>query len=246
MSRFFVPKEAVNGKNILISGKEAHHILDVMRLKPPDKIVAFDGTGREYAGFIKDARRGELSVEIVETRMSPDAETSKITLVQALPKKEKMDYIVEKSTELGVWSIVPVTTERTIPKWSETKKSDQVERWRKIAMEAAKQCGRIDIPRIGEIAAFSACMESAAGYDLALIAALTEETIRLDDAVSGFKGGKAAIAIGPEGDFTPAEIKAAKSAGFKPVSLGPRVLKSDTAGLASLAILNYEFSKRQK
>lgn len=242
MSRFFVPKEAVRGKIILITGKEAHHILDVMRLKPLDKIVAFDGSGREYAGFIKDAKPGALSVEIVETRTPSGPQRSKITLIQALPKKEKMDYIVEKSTELGVHSIIPVITERTIPKWDASKKTAQAQRWSNIAKEASKQCGRVDVPAIDRVMTFPESIKSSADYDLRLMAALTGETIRLKEALSGFGVGKIAVAIGPEGDFTPREVSVAKEAGFKLISLGSRVLKSDTAGLASLAILNYELS----
>jgi len=242
LSRFFVPKEAVRGNSITITGNEARHILDVMRLKKHDKIVAFDGSGREYVGFIKEIKRGALSVEIVETRTPSGPQTSKVTLIQALPKKEKMDYIVEKSTELGVYSIIPVVTERTIPNWDAPKKAAQVERWRKIAKEASKQCGRVDIPSVDRILTFPESIKNAANYDLALIAALTDETIRLKEALSGFRGGKIAIAIGPEGDFTSREIKQAGQAGYKSINLGPRVLKSDTAGLASLAILNYEFS----
>lgn len=244
MSRFFVPKEAVRGNNIFISGKEAHHILDVMRLKPLDKIVAFDGTGKEYVGFIKDAKRGALTVEIVETKAPLGVETSRITLIQALPKKEKIDYIVEKATELGVAEIIPVITDRTIPRWDASKKSAQAERWRKIAREAAKQCGRADIPHIDRIMPFSESVKGATDYDLALIAALTEETVKLKEALSGFRGGRISIAIGPEGDFTSNEVRLARQSGFKPVNLGPRVMKSDTAGLASLAILSYEFSNR--
>lgn len=242
MSRFFVPREAVRGKAILITGKEAHHILDVMRLGPLDKIVAFDGSGKEYVGFIKDAKPGTVSVEIVETRTPSGPQRSRITLVQALPKKEKMDYIIEKSTELGVHSIIPVITDRTIPKWDASKKTAHAQRWARIAQEASKQCGRVDIPTVNRIMTFPESIKEAADHDLRLMAALTDETIRLKEALSGFKGGKVAIAIGPEGDFTSREIGAAGKAGFKLINLGPRILKSDTAGLATLAILNYELS----
>jgi len=243
MSRFFVPKEFVKSKTIEISGKEAHHILDVMRLKKLDKIVAFDGTGKEYVGFIKEIKKSALSVEIVETRNPAEAEKSKITLIQALPKKDKMDFIVEKATELGVYSIIPVVTERTIPRWDQAKRSAHEDRWRKISREAAKQCGRADIPSIGNIVEFSQSIKSASDFDLGLIAVLSDDTIAISDALQGFKGGRLAIAIGPEGDFTPQEAAQAKDSGFKSVSLGTRVLKSDTASLASLAILNYELSK---
>ncbi|MBU0605046.1 MAG: 16S rRNA (uracil(1498)-N(3))-methyltransferase [Candidatus Omnitrophica bacterium] len=242
MSRFYVPEGSVRGNLINISGKEAHHIIDVMRLKASDKVVTFDGTGKEYAGFIKEIRRKSVTIEIVEVRTPHGRMAYGITLLQAIPKKDKMDYIVEKSTELGVSNIIPLVTERTIPIWDEAKKASSVQRWRKIAMEASKQCGRADIPDIGPVKNFADASADAAGFGLALIATLDDGAIKLKDALSGFGPGKIAIAVGPEGDFTPGEVARAKEGGFKVVSLGSRVLKSDTAGLFMLAILNYELT----
>jgi 16S rRNA (uracil1498-N3)-methyltransferase len=242
VSRFFVNKEAVKGNRIYITGDEAHHIVDVMRLKTLDKVITFDGTGREYAGFIRKTGRKSVEVEVVETRMPLARSGARITLIQAIPKKEKMDYIVEKATELGVHSIIPIITKRTIPDWDSEKKRANAERWRKIAREAAKQCGRRDIPLVGEVSEFISAVKGAGDCDLCLMAALSDEAVKLKDALASFKGGSLAIAVGPEGDFTPEEIKAARAARFKSVSLGSRVLKSDTAGLAMLAVLNYEFS----
>ncbi len=243
MSRFLVPKSAVKDRNILVSGKEAHHIIDVMRLKERDKVTTFDGTGKEYTGFIKEIKRKSVLIEIVETRILAPGELLKITLIQAIPKKEKMDYIVEKATELGVSSVIPVMTKRTIPDWDESKRRTNWNRWVRLAEEAAKQCGRADVPLIAQIKTFPESMKVSSGNDLALIAALSDDAARLKDALSGLKGGKITVAIGPEGDFTPDEIACAREAGFKLVNLGSRVLKSDTAGLAVLSILNYEFSK---
>ncbi len=244
MGRFYVSAEFVKGNKIVIAGTEAHHILEVMRLRKLDKVVAFDGTGKEYIGFITDIKKKALEVEIVETRAPVSLSNSRLTLIQALPKKERMESIVEKATELGVSALVPVITGRTIPKWTDPKRRERVSRWRKIALEASKQCGRPDIPFVKEIGDLAGAIKDSSDYDLCLIAALSDEAILLKDAISGFKGGKVAIAIGPEGDFTPDEIALARNAGFKLVNLGPRVLKSDTAGLAVLAILNYEFQDR--
>ena len=130
MSRFYVPRESVRGNIINISGREAHHILDVMRLKVTDKVVTFDGTGKEYTGFIKEIKTKSAIIEIVETRIPHGMESAGITLVQAIPKKDKMDYIVEKSTELGASKIIPIVTGRTIPDWDEPKRIASVERWR--------------------------------------------------------------------------------------------------------------------
>ena len=228
--------------SIIISGREAHHILDVMRLEISDSVVTFDGTGKEYVGLIKDISRNSLTVEIIETRTPARMEASEITLLQAMPKREKMDYIIEKSTELGVHSIIPVITQRTIPDWDESKKRLQVERWKKIAKEAAKQCGRLDIPAVSAISGFTDTVKDFADFNMRLIAILSEDVIPIKDALAGFRSGHIVIAIGPEGDFTAEEARAAKASGFKAITLGPRVLKSDTAGLALISILNYELS----
>jgi 16S rRNA (uracil1498-N3)-methyltransferase len=243
VSRFYVPKESVKGKAIIITGEEAHHIIDVMRLKPSDAIVAFDGTGKEYAGLISSIANKSVVVDIVRVLEPKAGSVVRITLIQAIPKKAKMDYIVEKATELGAASIVPVFTERTIPDWDDEKRASCVRRWRKIALEASKQCSRSDIPAVSEIRSFSESLIDSSGCSLALIAALTDGTVGMRQAVAGFQGHSIAIAIGPEGDFTPREVKEARDAGFKPVNLGSRVLKSDTAGLAVLAILDYELTK---
>jgi 16S rRNA (uracil1498-N3)-methyltransferase len=154
-----------------------------------------------------------------------------------------MDYIVEKSTELGVSRIIPVMAERTIVEWDRKKKNASVERWKRISLAASKQCGRLDIPAIDDVEEFLTLLNKPAGPGLAMIAALCDDQISLKDAIKGYSGTDITIAIGPEGDFTQKEIEAARSQGFKLVSLGRRVLRSDTAGLAVLAVLDYELSK---
>ncbi len=262
MSRFYVPGDSVKGNEISVTGKEAHHILNVMRLKVSDSVVVFDGTGNEYTGVVKEAGHRSLSIEIVRTRKAPRVETHRITLIQAIPKKEKMDYIVEKATELGVSAIIPVTTARTIPDWNEEKRSSIVERWKKISQAAAKQCGRVDVPVVSPIMLFRDCLPAGqAGFGpsglamtkreepamtdsdrgLKLMAALSDKAISLKEVLKSSRPQEVVVAVGPEGDFTPEEIDAAVKAGFKIVTLGPRVLKSDTAGLAVLSMINYEY-----
>lgn len=239
-----MPKESIKGDKVFIAGREARHILDVMRLKKSDKVVIFDGSGEEYSGFIKDTAHKSLVVEITARRGISGRAGPVITLIQAIPKKEKMDRIVEKATELGVHSIIPVITDRTIVDWETPKKLSAAERWRRIAKEASKQCGRVDIPNIGDVEDFDNFFKNPFAYDLALMAALSDEAVPIKDALKpkGSKDGSAAIAIGPEGDFTPREIALAKERNFKLINLGSRVLKSDTASLVVLSILNYELS----
>lgn len=242
MSRFYVSPESVKDGLITITGREAHHIIDVMRLAPGDEVVTFDGSGKEYLGVIRSFGGKSVVVEISKLREKPFPQTARITLIQAVPKKDKMDYVVEKASELGVGSIVPVMSGRCVPDWDGRKMAARVERWRKIAIASSKQCGRADIPEVADICGAAEAFRYAARCDIRLIATLSDKTIPLKSALSGFKRGAISVAIGPEGDFTPEEVEGAAGAGFIPVSLGPRVLKSDTAGLAAIAIINYETS----
>lgn len=245
MSRFYAPKENIKGNLIYIDGREARHILNVMRLGLNDKVTVFDGTGKEYVGFIKQVKPKSLTVEIVETKIPKHEKLPDITLAQSIPKKQKMDYIVEKATELGVSAIIPVITERAAVKPDENKESGRVERWQKIAQEASKQCGRTDIPEIHNIEKFYNVIDSLDGYDAPLLACLYPRSLPLKEVISGIGNGKIIVFIGPEGDFTPEEIVMAEEANCRFVSLGQRVLKSDTAGLYVLSVLNYEFSSQQ-
>lgn len=243
MPRFFAPKENVKGNLIYIDGQEARHILNVMRLRENDKVIVFDGTGKEYTGFIKQANPKSLIVEIISTR-APKVDTiPEITLAQAILKKEKMDYVIEKATELGVHGIIPLVSERTIVRLQNDKAIDKLTRWKKIAIEAAKQCGRTDVPEIKDVQKFYNAIDNINNFDLTLMGCLSEDTIAFKEAVSDFKTGKIIVFIGPEGDFTPDEILMAKDTSCKFISLGKRILKSDTAGLFVLSVLNYEFSR---
>ena len=155
-----------------------------------------------------------------------------------------MDFITEKATELGVHSIIPIVSERTVVTLEEDKGRDKVARWKRIALEAAKQCGRVDVPEVKDVRKFYDFIYDIGDFDLVLMACLAEDTIDFKDAISGFNAGKIIVFIGPEGDFTQDEIEMAKNnKTCKFISLGKRVLKSDTAGLYVLSVLNYAFSR---
>lgn len=243
MSRFYVPKENVKKDEIMIDGKEAHHILDVMRMAEGDKIVAFDGTGCEYSGFIKkiDQKSKIVTLKIVRTERPAPESAPEVVLAQAVPKQNKMDFVIEKATELGAKRIIPVITQRTIARPSDGSK--KVQRWRKLALASSKQCGRRDVPKIEKVTLFKEVLSLMPMYDLVLMACLKDETIPLKKALDGFEKGKVLILIGPEGDFTPQEIEAASKDNCRFVSLGKRVLRSETAGLFMLSALEYEFSE---
>jgi len=239
MSRFFVPPESVTGQRIMIRGEELHHARDVMRLVKGDAIVVFDGSGKEYHGIIEGVGKQEMAVAINKTVERRGA-GARLTLVQALPKSDKMDLIVEKATELGVDRIIPVITERSVVRADEKKAVSKVSRWRKISLVASKQCGRTKMPEICDIISFGGSLEKVRDSELKIIPCLYEEAVGFKEALSGKKPGSAVIFIGPEGDFTTKEVDAAKGTGFVPVSLGDEILRSETAAICALSILNYE------
>jgi len=241
MSRFYIPPECIKGSSALITGEEAHHILDVMRLKKGDKICAFDGRGELYQGKILDTANKKVKVKIESAAEDLPVSNSQITLVQALPKKNKMDYIIEKCTELGVDTIIPTQTTRTIVKLNRDKQGLRLERWQRIAREAAKQCGRTTIPKVRDLASWTDAISNLGNFDLKLLFCLSENSQRLKDVLRREKKvRKVSLFIGPEGGFTPDEIRQSEQAGWLAVSLGNSVLKSDTAALTALAMVNYE------
>jgi len=242
VSRFYVRPEDVRGDEVLVSKEEAHHIANVMRMVLGDKVVAFDGTGKEYVGTISDVSKEGLRIKISRTNEVNTSKKIHVSLAQALPKKAKMDSIVEKSTELGVDEIVPLVTERTIVKITQGKRDDKRTRWQNIAISASKQCGRLDVPEVKTPVRFKDFLDELEPYDTVMMACLSEETTPIKDCISNLKHGKILVMVGPEGDFSPGEIESAKSRGAKLISLGRLVLKSDTAGLYILSVLNYENS----
>jgi 16S rRNA (uracil1498-N3)-methyltransferase len=239
VSRFFVSSGDVKGDKITVTGREARHIAGVLRHKANDEVIAFDERGSEYSGVIESAGKKEVIISVKKKR-EPVAvkEGARITLAQAIPKKSKFDHIVEKSTELGVCGIIPLVTERTIVKIKDGAE-EKIKRWKKVSIEASKQCGRRKTPEISGIRSFPDALSDAASYDLWLIACLQKDTRPLAQAL-GESGdpGSVIIFIGPEGDFSANETKEAVSRGAVAVSMGPLVLKTDTAAIAALSAIN--------
>ena len=236
MRRFFINDKAIRGKRVIIDGEEAHHIRDVIRLKPGDRFLGLDGSGKTYTLRIrKVASAIEAEIEKVSSKGS---NMPRILLACALPKKEKMGYIIEKATELGVSEIVPMVTERTVVKINDKNRAGKQSRWEKIALEASKQCGRAILPRIYEIMNFRDAVKLTddSGYKKKILPCLCEGRKGLNEALAG-KIKDAAIFIGPEGDFSGKEIDFAKDSGFESVSLGELILKVDTACIFALSVI---------
>jgi len=181
MSRFFISPEVIKGNFAFIVGDEAHHILDVIRLKKGDSVQAFDGKGRLYQGKILDTANKRIKLQIEPIAKDITGTEPEVTLVQALPKKNKMDYILEKCTELGVNSVIPVQTQRTIVRLNKERFHLRYLRWQRIAREAAKQCGRTTIPQIKNLVSWAEALSTLRGFDLKLIASLEAKAKKLKD-----------------------------------------------------------------
>ncbi len=246
MSRFYAAPECVREDRIYVTGEEVRHIVRVMRLGPGDDVVCFDGTGREYHGTIESASPQEVRVKIRQTRIVSGQEQAEVTLAQAVPRKEKMEYVVQKATELGVNVIIPLRTSRTVVEIPEKRKAGKLQRWRKIALEAAKQCGRTVLPVIEEPVGFGDLLDRTKDYDLALIGSFSPEAVTVREAAGEKKINRALLLVGPEGGFSPEEEKAAGVAGCIPVALSRWVLRADTAAVAALAILREQLDFRRR
>jgi 16S rRNA (uracil1498-N3)-methyltransferase len=247
--RFYVPQEQIKGKQIIITGSDVNHIKNVLRLRIDDKIEVFDSSQKVYLCKLQEFNR-EFIRGVIASQIQEDTELKiDITLAQCLPKVKKMDFIIQKATELGANQIIPVTSERSVPR-IEDKAEKKITHWQKIAQEAAEQSGRSKIPKILSLTSFSELVKSARNYDLALIPweGERENTIKKvltthKPLPAGRQGNNLIMVIGPEGGFSQAEIKIAQENGLVPISLGKRILRCETAALTCLALLASELER---
>ena len=238
--RFFISPDQVIDQLITISGEDVRHIAAVLRMNTGDGLLLCDGTGTEYRTKIVQVGRAEIRAEIV-SRSKREIRYPLITLGQGLPKSDKMDWIVQKSTELGIATIIPLVTERTIVKIRDEEK--RVSRWQKIAREAAMQSNRPDIPQVGHIQSFSDFLRILSPEHRTLLLLPWEEGIEPMKNILRQKPGikNVFVLIGPEGGFSAQEAEAAKEKGFHLVTLGPNILRTETAAVAVLSMIGYEF-----
>jgi len=228
---------------IRLSPEESHHLVTVNRCGRGDPVVAFDGQGREWLTECADPSKTATVLRVKQTRPAAERKFS-ITLAQSLPKGSTMDEIVRQATEVGAARIIPLSSERTQVHLDGDRADKKIEKWRTGSIEAAKQCGNPWLPEISALTKFDEFLATAKNYDLRLVASLHAGTTTLKQALgtSAAKHGHAPRSVvwlvGPEGDFSPAEMTAAITAGFVPVTLGPLVLRSDTAAIYALSILS--------
>ncbi len=241
MSRFFVPEKEIGPcRKVSIKGKEVRHIGQVLRLKKGERIEIFDGRGKEYLVLLQEVQRRKVTGKILKESNVDREPRVKITLAQSLPKANKMDLVVQKCVEMGASRIIPFLSKRTVVRVEEGKLRERRQRWQRIAEQASRQCGRSGVISVEKPRTYPEVLKEAKSADLALIP-WERSRVKIKGVLKEKrKACSPLVLIGPEGGFSEEEIKEAKAEGVIPVSLGPRILRTETAGLAALAIILYE------
>ena len=240
--RIYHPQTLDEGTFTELEEEYRAYLRDVLRLKEGDKLTLFDGVGHEYRAVISEFTPGAVRLEVI-TKEDITLPETRITLAQSLPKGSKMEFIIQKATELGVSRIIPFISSRSIPRLTGDRAAAKAARWRKVAVEASRQCGRGDVPEVSEIVSFDGMLRTADDEALRIILWEAEEQrglreILTDERYAGTNSF--CIVIGPEGGFSWNEIEKARQAGFFSAGLGRLILRTETAPLAVLSILQYE------
>jgi 16S rRNA (uracil1498-N3)-methyltransferase len=240
MARFYVPQPRLEKGLLKVEGEEVKHIRKVLRLTKGDEIIVFDGLGKEFEGTIVDEGLSSVVIRVKSVSSSRRDSPLEVILAQSLLKGEKMDYLIQKATELGVKEIIPFLSSRSVPRLEKSKSQKRHHRWERIAIEASKQCGRGVVPRIEFLQDYSEMLPKASPNALRLIL-WEREGIRLKEILERSKEKKKIFfVIGPEGGLSQGEVDEAKESGFIAVTLGRRILRAETASLCLLSILQYE------
>ena len=250
MYQFFVEPSQIQGNKIIITGKDVNHIRNVLRMKPGEEISVKNGSeDKEYRCGIEELGEEEIICELRFIKEEGVELPSKIYLFQGLPKGDKMEWIIQKAVELGVYEVIPVASKRAVVKLDEKKAKSKAQRWQGIAQAAAKQSKRGIVPRIHEVMSFGEAAQYSRCAQVRLIPyELAEEKGQNMEKTKGIIGSikpgeDVAVFIGPEGGFAREEIQEALGEGLVPITLGKRILRTETAGMAVLAILMYHLER---
>lgn len=243
MYRFFVEPSQIQDKRIVITGRDVNHIRNVLRMKVGEEIAVSNGIdSREYRCGIEEYTEDEVICRLRFIKEDGVELPSKIYLFQGLPKADKMELIIQKAVELGVYEVIPVAAKRCVVKLDAKKAAAKTGRWQGIAEAAAKQSRRSVIPVVRDVMDMRAAVEYARGMDVRMIPyELAEDMAHTKDVIERVRAGSSiAVFIGPEGGFEESEIQAAMEAGIEPITLGRRILRTETAGLTVLSWLMYQ------
>ena len=245
MHRFYVMPENWNADPPVLREAELHHARDVLRLEPGERVVVFNGRGHEIMAEITKVTRKEIQMrKLHEARVPPLR--CEITLAQAIPKGKNMDLIVQKAVELGAAKIAPIISDRTIVHLQDKEAVQKQAKWQQVAVEAAKQCGQNWLPTVQIPRKLSDFFDGIAPLQIRLIGSLQSDAVHLKTVLAEYESEHESrptsvlMCIGPEGDFTPAELNLARSHGCRPITLGPIILRVETAAIYCLSVLSHE------
>lgn len=246
MHRFYLAPAEWHTDALRVAGSEAHHARNVLRIQPGDKAVLFNGAGREITAEVASINSREVEFRKVHEASTPPLRC-RITLGQAIPKGKNMDLIVQKAVEIGAAEIVPIVSDRTVVRLDHEEAAQKEAKWQAVAIEAAKQCGQNWLPQVGAPRGLAQLFGERQSFDLQLIGSLQSDALHLKQILAdysatheGIRPASALMLIGPEGDFTPAELNLARSHGCLPITLGPIILRVETAAIYCLSVLSYE------
>lgn len=246
MYHFFVEPSQIQDNKIIITGKDVNHIKNVLRMKPGEEIAVSNGLdGKEYHCGIAEWYEDRIVCDLFFVKEEGVELASKIYLFQGLPKADKMELIIQKAVELGVYEIIPVASKRAVVKLDAKKAESKLIRWQAIAEAAAKQSKRGIIPKIKEVMSFQEAVAYSSCAQVKIIPyELAQGMERTKEIISGIRPGEpVAVFIGPEGGFAEEEIEMAMQAGIEPVTLGRRILRTETAGMAVLSVIMYHLEQ---
>jgi len=250
MHRFYLPPSECQGTTLTLSEAESHHALHVLRVRRGERIVVLDGAGSEYLCVVGEILHSRLTLAVQQRNFMAGAPWQ-ITLIQAVTKSKSMELIIQKATELGVERVIPVISERSVPQFAEADMAKKAEKWQDITIEAMKQCGCPRLPKVELPLPLLPLLGRGDRFDLALLSSLQPGSRHPRDYFQSFHAEwqrwpeQIAVWVGPEGDFTPAELNAIKASGALPITLGPLVLRSETAAMYCLSVLSYELQARR-
>lgn len=242
MHQFFVNPEQIQGKKVVILGKDVNHIKNVLRMKIGEEVAISNGIDeKEYRCSVADLEEEQILLDLLFIKEENLELPSQIYLFQGLPKSDKMEFIIQKAVELGVYEIIPVSTKRSVVKLDDKKAKGKVVRWQQIAEAAAKQSKRKVIPLVRDVCSMNQAVEYALTMDVKLIPyELAENISQTKKYIEAVKPQQSvAVFIGPEGGFAESEIQLAINSHICPITLGKRILRTETAGMTVLAILMY-------
>ena len=245
MHRFYLPPDRARGKTLALTDREAHHALHVLRVRAGERVAVLDGAGRELMCVAETPARDELPLTVTQENVVPPL-PYRVTLLQAVPKGKIIESIIQKAVELGVHRVVPLLSDRVVTQLDDQAAAARAEDWRGIAIEAIKQCGSAWLPTIDVPITPKNFLARNEKFELPLIGSLQDDRRHPREYFQTFQKehgripGTVCVWVGPEGDFTPAELNAVKSSGALPITLGRLVLRSETAAIYALSVINYE------